>query len=281
MKNTNIQLVVADIDGTFLDSENSPSAGAFEAVHEIRRQGIEFTFSSGRGNSGIKPFIKLLDLNQPYISSAGAAILCADGETIIRQELLNEGQVEAVVNLGKAANCNVLLHSARDMFTLVSDLFWEDIRTWEWLKGYGVQGMRRIDDWHSAPVDQIICLDIFGNNENLPALNQAVNDLGVGLHATQMRHNLEIMDQCVDKGSALKHLAEYLHIPMENILALGDGMNDASMLEAAGVGFAMHNSNAHIKKKANYVAPSNDQGGLAWVLRNLLVGKIVEYSWSE
>ena len=55
-------------------------------------------------------------------------------------------------------------------------------------------------------------------------------------------------------------------------------MNDASMLEAAGVGFAMHNSNSHVKKKANYVAPSNDQGGLAWVLQNLLTGKIVEYS---
>lgn len=279
--NSNIQLVVADIDGTFLDSENRISAGALEAVYEIRQQGIEFTFSSGRGNSGIKPLVKLLNLNQPYISSAGAAILCPDGETIIRQELLCEKQIETAVNFGKSANCEVLLHSACHMFALVSDPFWEDICTWEWLKGYGLQEMQRIADWRSAPVDKIIRLDIFGNDKDLPILNQAVNDLGVGLHSIQMRHNLEIMDQCVNKGSALRHLSEYLHIPMVNILALGDGMNDASMLESAGIGFAMHNSNMHVKNKANYVAPSNDQGGFAWVLRNLLSGKIVEFSWTE
>ena len=281
MKNSNIQLVVADIDGTFLDSQNRVSAGAEEAVQEIRNHGIEFTFCSGRGNSGIKPFVERLGLALPYIVSTGAAILYADGETVLRQDLLREEQIEAVVDLSNSTSNDVLLHSAHHIFALVRDSFWEDLRTWEWVYGYRLHDIFRVNDWHEASVEGIIRLDIFSDVEKLPSINQAVSDLGVGLHATQMRHNLEIMDQKVDKGIALQHLAEYLHIPMKNVLALGDGMNDASMLEAAGVGFAMHNSNTHVKKKANFVAPSNDQGGLAWVLNNLLAGKIVEYSLTE
>jgi len=281
MKTSNIQLVVADIDGTFLDSQNRVSAGAEEAVRETRKHGIEFTFCSGRGNSGIKPFVERLGLTLPYIVSTGAAILYADGETILRQDLLHEEQIEAVVDLSKSTGNDMLLHSAHHIFAMVGDSFWEDLRTWEWMYGCGMQDIFRINEWQEASADGIIRLDIFSDDEKLPKLNQSIMDLGVGLHATQMRHNLEIMDQKVDKGIALQHLADHLHIPMMNILALGDGMNDASMLEAAGVGFAMHNSNTHVKKKANFVAPSNDQGGLAWVLNNLLAGKIVEYSLTE
>jgi len=280
-KQANIQLVVADIDGTFLDSSSRVSAGAEEAVREIRRRGIGFTFCSGRGNSGIKPFVKRLGLTLPYIVSTGAAIMDCDGETILRQDLLREEQIEGVVKLGVASGSDMLLHSAHHIFALASDPFWEDLQNWEWMYGYKLSQIFRVTHWRDALSKDIIRMDIFNQDDRLPGLKQAVSDLGVDLHATQMKHNLEIMDQKVDKGIALQHLADYLHIPMENILALGDGMNDASMLEAAGVGFAMHNSNTHVKNKANFVAPSNDQGGLAWVLNNLMSGKIVEYSTTE
>jgi len=272
----NIQLVVADIDGTFLDSEGKPSQGALEAIQAIRSQGIRFTLCSGRGNPGVKPFIDLLELKQPYIISGGAAIIDPLRLAVIRQEKMSERQIHQAIQLGIRSGSDILFHDAWHLYVLSSDEFWEDIKSWEWMKGYGWQDFRRIRAWQEVPIHQIIRMDYFNQPEQLPQLVEDVEKLNEQLHAIVMRRNIEISDKRVEKGSALVHLAEYLHIPLENIMSLGDGLNDISMLETAGVGVAMKNSSPEVICKADYLAPGCDEGGLATVLNHLMAGTLGE-----
>lgn len=272
----NIQLVVADIDGTFLDSEGKPSQGALEAIQAIRSQGIRFTLCSGRGNPGVKPFIDLLELKQPYIISGGAAIIDPLRLAVIRQEKMSERQIHQAIQLGIRSGSDILFHDAWHLYVLSSDEFWEDIKSWEWMKGYGWQDFRRIRAWQEVPIHQIIRMDYFNQPEQLPQLVEDVEKLNEQLHAIVMRRNIEISDKRVEKGSALVHLAEYLHIPLENVMSLGDGLNDISMLETAGVGVAMKNSSPEVICKADYLAPGCDEGGLATVLNHLMAGTLGE-----
>jgi Cof subfamily protein (haloacid dehalogenase superfamily) len=272
----NIELVVADIDGTFLDSEGKSSQGALEAIQAIRNQGIRFTLCSGRGNPGVKPFIDLLKLKQPYIISGGAAIIDPLSQSIIRQEIMSERQVHKAVQLGMQSGSDMLFHNAWQLYVLSTDEFWEDIKSWEWMKGYGWQDFRRIRTWQEAPIHQIIRMDYFNLPERLHHLAEEVEKLNENLHAIVMRRNIEISDKRVEKGSALAHLAEYLNIPLENVMSLGDGLNDISMLETAGVGVAMKNSSPEVIEKADYLAPGCDEGGLATVLNHLMAGTLGE-----
>jgi Cof subfamily protein (haloacid dehalogenase superfamily) len=276
----NIQLVVADIDGTFLDSEGRPSQGALEAIQAIRRQGILFSLCSGRGNPGIKPFVDLLKLKQPYIISGGAAIIEPHSQSVIRQEIMSEIQIQKVYQLGQKTGCDIILHDAWNIYILSADEFWEDANSWEWMKGYGTQNFKRIHSWQEIPIHQIIRMDYFNDLKKLPQLANELEGLNENLRAIVMPRNIEISDQKAGKGSALAHLADYLHIPLENVMSLGDGLNDISMLETAGVGVAMKNSLPEVIRRADYLAPGCDDGGLALALNHLLAGTMSEIKLS-
>ena len=75
----------------------------------------------------------------------------------------------------------------------------------------------------------------------------------------------------VSKGAAIRFLAEYLMIPMENTIAVGDAENDIPMIEAAGLGVAMKNASDEIKKYADYITErDNNQGGVGEVIQKYI-----------
>ena len=83
-------------------------------------------------------------------------------------------------------------------------------------------------------------------------------------------HYLEIVAEGVDKGKALRALAGRLGLSDDEVMAFGDGQNDASMLAAAGWGVAMENAVAECKAVAKTIAPRNTEDGVAQVIEQLL-----------
>ena len=162
------------------------------------------------------------------------------------------------------------------MYVLSTDEFWEDVISWEWMKGYGWQDFRRIHSWQEVPIHQIIRMDYFNQPARLPQLAENLEKLDEHLNTIIMRRNIEISDKQVNKGAALAQLAEILHIPLENIMSLGDGLNDISMLKKAGVGVAMKNSSPEVISRADYLAPGCDEGGMASALNHLMAGTMSE-----
>ena len=82
-------------------------------------------------------------------------------------------------------------------------------------------------------------------------------------------NNLELNSSAAHKGNALRRFAEHLGLSLENCAAFGDGLNDLSMVEMAGVGVAMANAVPEVKRAASRLAPSNDEDGVAAVLEQL------------
>ncbi|HDR8095235.1 TPA: HAD hydrolase family protein, partial [Bacillus cereus] len=79
-------------------------------------------------------------------------------------------------------------------------------------------------------------------------------------------HNLEINHRDAQKGNGLYTLAEHLNISVENTVAIGDGLNDVSMMEKANISIAMGNAVEEIKAMCKYETLSNEEHGVAHAL---------------
>jgi Cof subfamily protein (haloacid dehalogenase superfamily) len=114
-------------------------------------------------------------------------------------------------------------------------------------------------------------ITVFGERPQLEALNREIQALDLRVSTTFSGPTfLEITRRGVSKGQALTHLAELLEIPMGQVVAIGDQENDLSAFEVVGLAVAMGNAPQVVKEGADYIAPSNDEGGLATVLKALV-----------
>ena len=85
-------------------------------------------------------------------------------------------------------------------------------------------------------------------------------------------HNLEVGGKTTSKASALREVCRMKKIDMKNVMAFGDSPNDGAMIRAAGIGVAMENATDDIIEAADITAPSNDDEGVAYTIRMLLLG---------
>ncbi|MBQ3760312.1 MAG: HAD hydrolase family protein, partial [Synergistaceae bacterium] len=93
------------------------------------------------------------------------------------------------------------------------------------------------------------------------------------LFTSSVPNNIEINDTKANKGGGLKFLAEYLGIPMSETLAFGDGLNDITMIEAAGIGVAMENAVDEVKAAADYVTLDCNNDGVAEGIKRFCFGQ--------
>ena len=84
-------------------------------------------------------------------------------------------------------------------------------------------------------------------------------------------NNLEFNIATAHKGNALRRFAEHLGLTLDDCMAIGDGLNDLSMVEAAGIGVAMANAHPAVLAAANHVTATNDEDGVAAALGMFVV----------
>lgn len=80
--------------------------------------------------------------------------------------------------------------------------------------------------------------------------------------SSSSRGNIEITHSDAQKGIALEAIAEQLKIPMSDVMAIGDNLNDISMLEKAGYAVAMENGAPEVKEMADYITDTNENSGV-------------------
>ena len=80
---------------------------------------------------------------------------------------------------------------------------------------------------------------------------------------TSFYNVVEVNDRRATKGEGLRVLSSLLSIPQEAVMAVGDGLNDFSMIEWAGLGVAMENAEPAVKAQADAVTSLCDDDGLA------------------
>jgi len=261
-----IKLIVSDIDGTLLTSKNELNPSTEEAIRAvINDKRCDFTLSTGRAFPLTLPMATYFKLKIPFIYSSGAIYDPRDNR-VISAPSIKPIQIEKVEKIAEKFRVGMITHTKTGMFCRVNDKDCETITSLEWMKGEKVDHARRVEDVKKDVQGEIIRLDIFAEVDWLAAIWQEVNESIPDVHAIKMKRSIEISHDGMHKGTALTTMSQLLGIPLKNIMAVGDSLNDIPLLQAAGYGVAMGTAPDALREIADTVVPSADENGFVTAL---------------
>lgn len=255
------KLIVLDVDGTLLTSDRRILRSTRRVLSSAIEEGHQIILASGRYPGGILPLMEDLSLeNSLYIALSGA--LVGRGEEVLHEETCPQKPLEAAVAQAREQKLSVNVYTG--MRWEVMD--WRDEVAQEaaiigaqptLVSNLTLKGANKV--MIIAPPDQAEAFEAW-TRQNVS-----------GLHCAAIAPNLvDLLKEGVNKGAALTWAANFLDIPLQDCIVLGDGVNDVELMEIAGISIAMGNANEAVKSHADFVTSTNDQGGVAWALAQVL-----------
>ncbi len=261
------KLFVTDLDGTLLNTNRLVSARVQNAFSQAKEQGKFLTFATGRNFNSSLPIMQTLPPNVPMILYNGARIeTLQPRKTLYAKNLRNEQALKAFA-LQSQFQVSILLYLDDDIYVSVLSPDVQEFNEKEHIPCHVVGDLARfLGD--RDPI-KLLCI---GQPEELTRFARAYRALDKDtVLVCSESHYLEVLPAGVSKGSALKYLAEYLGVSLQEIIAVGDNLNDVEMLSEAGFGVAMGNAHPDLKKVADHVTDSNDNDGVAKLIEHYLL----------
>lgn len=269
------KLLVLDVDGTLLNNAREISNRTLAALLKVQQMGIRIVLASGRPTYGLMPLAKTLELG-----NYGGFILSYNGCQIIKAqngEILFERRInpEMLPYLEKKARKNNFA-----IFTYHDDIIITDTPENEYIISEAVLNNQKIikEDEFSTAVDfpPCKCMLVSNDEEALIVLEDHWRrQLNGTLDVFRSElYFLEVVPCGIDKANTLGALMEKLNIKREEVIAIGDGVCDVTMLQLAGMGIAMGHSQDSVKVCADYVTASNEEDGVAQAVEKMILAEV-------
>ena len=268
-----IKLIALDLDGTLLNSDKQLTQQNAQVLARAAARGIEIVPTTGRFFSGMPEVIRSLPYLHYAITINGAAVYDVRcDEDIARAEIPLPLAVEIMRYL--------------DTLPVIYDCY---MNNWGWMtRAMQLRADAFAPDEHylrmirnlRTPVDDLksylletgrdvqkIQLFLTDPALRLTLLRQLGGQFEGLCVSSSVPNNIEINSTDANKGEALRKLAAHLGLDISQTMAFGDGLNDLSMLRAAGVGVAMENACPEAKQAADYLTGSCDESGVAAAIK--------------
>jgi Cof subfamily protein (haloacid dehalogenase superfamily) len=267
--NMKFKALVLDLDGTLLTSHNIISEKTQAALLAIQAQGITVILASGRPIFGMLASAHALNLKENggyLLSYNGAQIIRMADNTILVESSLDIPLIHRLVDEANQYQIGFIAYRYDHIITPKIDPYIQMESDATGLRLLEVKDVKTVLNERSVK-----CL-MTGEPEYLESVRLKLledyhNDCSI---YRSMPYFLELVPKGIDKGSRLKTLASMLNFQMDEIIACGDGFNDLSLIEVAGLGVAMGNSCQELKDKADYITATNDQDGIVQVIQQFM-----------
>lgn len=283
------KLVAIDLDGTLLNSYGEISNENINALKKAQDVGAKIVLASGRVDTAMESFAYQIGANEYMISGNGASIYDLKREKVIYNKYLTKEKVLEIANFCETNSMYYNVYAQRSIIT--KSLSYNTLY-------YQSENQRKPDDKQTKigivenipeyikqlkneSFLKIIVCDkdemIFRGMVNTLKKDKEIDVLdvshmsrkivkyGTEEYAIQFYYT-EITNKNVSKWKALEFLLDKLNIAKEEVITIGDNINDKEMIQNAGVGVAMGNSTPVIKEVADIVTASNDENGVAKVI---------------
>jgi len=259
-------LVATDVDGTLLNSRDELSPEVEEALREARQQGVRVSLVSGRAKPALLGVLRALDLDQPFIASGGAYIEDPVSGQVIHHQGLPWTDAEAVVRMVRAADVSVFFEYPEWSYGELKP------RHTGLLYGVELSRLKVVDDLLHDSAGDPTKVALVGEAALIAEMAERMRRYNPSLHAVfAFPTCLNVSRAGVNKGTAVARLAAHFRIPLARVVTIGNQDNDVCMFEVAGLAVAVGNAAPEVRAAAHVVAPSNDEAGVDWVLRELVL----------
>lgn len=270
------RFVISDLDGTLLDKNERVSPRLREAVGRMAEYGTTFTLATGRPARWVLPVIEQLPVQPMCVCANGAVVYDSATDEIVRAvELAPETLGRVVDLLSDALSGTPLANTGFAVERTGTSAFDRADELFCVTENYGhawISDEHRVlnkTDLVALPAVKLLVRNESVSSQELyeavaphldPAEVNATFSWGGGL--------VEISAPGISKRSSLEWIVERLGVSPEQAIAFGDMPNDLEMLAWAGTGVAMGNAHDDVKKAADMVTLSNNDDGVARVLKN-------------
>lgn len=261
-------LLVSDMDATLLTNKHKISDKNREAAEYFISNGGLFTVATGRMNKGVREYLGRISINAPAILHNGAQIYDFKSEKSLREKFIEEERkgiikrvYEDMPELGIEIYSNETIYIYRECaetarfknrkYTDVVYSLPDEVWGQPWIK-YLLIGKKKLLDRYE-PVYR--------------------RDYDSGYAVRSGKKYLDIVSGEASKGIALSELRTITGA--EKVIAVGDNMNDISMLQTADISFAVDNAEDSVKETADFQAPSNNDSAIAYIVEQLDKGRCI------
>ncbi|WP_053366424.1 Cof-type HAD-IIB family hydrolase [Bacillus sp. FJAT-27245] len=242
-----IKLIALDMDGTLLNDRHEVSEENERAIREAEAKGVKVVLSTGRNLATCRDYAVSLELSSYLVTINGAEIWGPEGDLVERNPV-SLPLMEWMFDLSKKHKTDFWAISTERVYR---NEIPENLADHEWLKfGFDIP-----DDAVREAV-----LKLLREKKELEISNSSPV-------------NIEVNAVGINKGEALKKVCGFLGIGMENVMAVGDSMNDMMMIKEAGLGVAMGNAQPIVKDEADWVTSSNNESGVAKAIKEWVLTK--------
>lgn len=254
-----IKWLVSDLDGTLLTHDRRPHPLAKQAIHRALDAGITVILASGRAIQSIDIFAKELEVRGPVIASNGVVVLSESREVIRAAKIPQEAaQIAYEYCLGNGLQLTA--------YTPEGPRYLQPTQ-WGALYASRVNiPVVEMPDWESFSALHHYKLMVTDDPNNISrhrsVLEPMMKNLPVCVTESEPEY-LEFLPLNADKGTGLQILADNYGVRREEIAAVGDYLNDLTMLEWCGLSGAVANAHPTVKNIAKVMVASNDDGGFA------------------
>ncbi len=267
------KLLVIDIDGTLINRYGDISAENSEALALARNSGIQVSLSTGRSLKSSLRIIDQLSLDSYHIFFDGALVSSPDPGEEIYAQTINNAVVRQMIEFAHSHEIDLELYSSTHYFA--------ERETWSTEAHRQFFGLEPTMGSFAGLWEQerIIKGSLVVTTPQEEARAESFgNHFADSLHFSQVKVPtfpdvtfINILAPNTSKGIALQALALHLEVSLDEVVAVGDGKNDISLLSTAGLGIAMGNAHEEVKKVADHITLNVEEHGLAAAIKRFLV----------
>ncbi len=284
-----IKVIASDMDGTLLGDDHKPAPETLAAVKKACDAGIRFMIATGRNFPGAMAELKDAELVCDYIVGSGAEVRNPQQEVVVTHPISIE-LCRAIYEEIRDYPLSVTFctdgydykigtpEEIEESLMLQMQLFFSNQPREELAKSEtyrrikkSTRSMSDMDELEAAGVPVYKLFLYSEDKAMLDEMNvrlQRNKDIAV---ASSFPTNLEITDVKAQKGPVLKEYIESLGYTMDEVMVLGDSLNDLSMISMDfGATVAMANADPEVKSAAKYITKSNTEFGVAYAIEELL-----------
>ena len=288
------KLMAIDLDGTLLNSFGEVSEETKLALQKAKEQGTEIVLASGRPISSTESLAVELGVDNYLISGNGAAVYDIQNQKVLYDRFLSK---EQVLNIAKMCEENSFFYNVYTEDEVIASslnyniLFYhkenikkiEEKRTHinvvqniaEYIEQSGKEKFLKITVCDESQfifnsimkrlkeIDGIDVLEVAYMSRK--KIKSGTEDIDIQYYYT------EITNENVNKWTAIEFLLEKLNIKKEDVIAIGDNVNDKEMIEQAGLGVVMGNSNPKMKEIADEIVADNNSEGVLEALNKYVL----------